>query len=100
MAEDDIREPDFDYIALQHSHGGKWVVHRGNEVIVSADSHDELCQKFETMPIDWDSVVTQYIQRPDEIVIHGLPFIVQGDFARTALQSSAPGDDTNRDRDA
>lgn len=99
MAEDGVREPDFDYIALQHSHGGKYVVRRGNEVFVSADSYEELDRKSESMSIDWDSVVTQYVPRLDEFIVHGLRITLQGDFARQALGSSGPGDGSNAYRD-
>ena len=33
MAEDDIQEPEFDYIALQHAYGGKWVVNPSGGLI-------------------------------------------------------------------
>ena len=99
MAENGVREPDFDYIALQHSHGGKYVVRRGNEVFVSADTPDELHRKSKMIPIDWDTVVTQYVDRLDEFLVHGLRITLQGDFARPAVSSSDPGDDTNSYRD-
>jgi hypothetical protein len=97
MGEESAEETDFDYIALQHQYGGKFVVRRGNEVIVSADSYDELDRKSETMPIDWDSVVVQYVQRPDEIVINGLRLTLQGDIVRPRRHRSA-GSQTLRSR--
>jgi hypothetical protein len=70
MAEDSIHELDFDYIALQHQYGGKFVVRRGNEVIVSADSYEELSRKYRDMPIDWESAVIEYIESPDHVVAY------------------------------
>ena len=61
-----------DQEALDKAHiefGGKFVVWLGNEVILSADTYDELRDRLDVMPIDQSKVVFDFIRRSDVVYI-------------------------------
>ncbi|MFN8633539.1 MAG: hypothetical protein U0893_06755 [Chloroflexota bacterium] len=61
-----------DQAALDKAHiefGGKFVVWLGNEVILSADTYDELRDRLDEMPIDQSKVVFDFIRRTDVVYI-------------------------------
>ena len=65
-----MKELDFDYIEFQRRYPGKFIVNEGDNVLVSADSYEELSRKFETMKIDWDRAVIQYVEPADRVVAY------------------------------
>jgi len=61
---------DFDYIELQQRYGGKYVVRRGNEVLVSAETYDQIVEWLERHRPLPDGAEIQYVARPDVCVLY------------------------------
>ena len=68
--DDPMADKDLDYVALQHRYPGKFVARRINDVLISADSYEELDKVGEAMGIDWETVTIEYIEPPDRVVAY------------------------------
>ncbi len=64
------RITDAEYAALQRRYGGQRVARRGAEVVVSAESFDELIDAFRSLDIDWTDVIVEYIDPPDVVSVY------------------------------
>ncbi len=61
------RITDQDYAELQRRFGGCYVVRRGAEVILSAETYDDLNERLHDRSIDWEQVIIEYIDPLDRV---------------------------------
>jgi hypothetical protein len=61
---------DVDFAALQQIYGGRYVAHRGGEVIASAESDAELHELLDESLTDWSGVVVEYVEPIDAIRVY------------------------------
>jgi hypothetical protein len=59
--------PDLDRLRQQFA--GSYVAWLGDEVFLSAETYDELCDRLDQMPIDQGRIVIGYIERSDVLRI-------------------------------
>ena len=64
------RITDAEYAELQRRYGGQCVARRGAEVVVSADSFDELVDAFRSLDMDWTDVIVEYIDPPNVVSVY------------------------------
>jgi hypothetical protein len=56
-----------EYWDLQERFGGKMVLRRGGEVLLSADTYEELSKLMEGCTFDWDETIIQSFDPPDQV---------------------------------
>jgi hypothetical protein len=61
---------EFDYIELQRQYGGQYVVRRGNEVLVSAETYDQIVDWLEQHRPLRAGAEIQLVARPDVCVLY------------------------------
>jgi hypothetical protein len=64
------RITDEEYWDLQRRYGGQCVVRKGAQVLVSADTFDELMDAALTMELNWDELVIGYIEPVDSVSVY------------------------------
>ncbi len=50
---------DVDYAQLQEQYGGRYVVRRGEEVLASAETYDELSASLEKAAVAWEELIIE-----------------------------------------
>ena len=53
---------DIDYVQLQQQYGGRYIARRDATVIASAETYDALSNQLEGMPVEWDTLVIEYVE--------------------------------------
>jgi hypothetical protein len=56
-----------EYAELQRRYGGRYVVRRDAEVLLSAETYDELSRRLDDSSIDWEQAIIEYIDPPDRV---------------------------------
>ena len=51
-----------DYTQLQQQYGSHYMAWRDGEVIASAETYDELSDRFEGIVIEWDKLIIAYVE--------------------------------------
>ena len=67
------RITDAEYFDLQRRFGGQVVVRRGAEVLLSAETYDELSESLDEPGIDWEEAIIQYIDPLDQVRAYSVP---------------------------
>jgi len=53
---------EIDYAELQQRYGGRYIARRGDEVVASADTYDELSEQLEKAAVDWAQLTIEYVE--------------------------------------
>ena len=61
---------DVDYTQLQQHYGGRYIARRGDEVIASAETYDELSDHLDSMTMAWEQLVIEYVEPVSSVRVY------------------------------
>jgi hypothetical protein len=61
---------DTDYFKLQEQYGGKYVMRRDAEVIIAADTFDELMAEFDRRALVPAGLIVEYVYPADRVHVY------------------------------
>jgi hypothetical protein len=70
--EEDIMA-EIDYTLLQQHYGGCFVAQRDGEVVVSAETYDELSDQLEQSVVECGEIIIEYVEPVNVISVYGIP---------------------------